>query len=340
MGKNKNTKKRTRSLANQSNYAISQSYYRKGYGRSKHADRANKICVRDRTYSSDTASRLRRVSNSLCQFIKDESGFNIKRIAELNTEVVQAFVDKRAETLSKATMTNYKDSLGKLEKIYNTIFGLKLDIMKDVVFPKMENDKTRNFVLPEADYRKLDQSFKGSRSLASEIPFITHSIGTRIREVIEIRPEDIDLNNHKVFIRKGKGNKTRWVQYEEKDSKRWADIKKKTLDNGREKICGDIKKNSANRAITRQMQKCGVQYVSGNVNHSIRKNYAQRLMWTSLGHKLSTPEDYLIMEKEIKELNPRDERIRDVFMNIVQVNLGHENVKFRRDLFDIYIRGK
>ena len=107
--------------------------------------------------------------------------------------------------LSRSTVVQ---AMCAIQFLYIRVLHSRCDV-SDVVFPKRGRKKTLPVVLTE---NEVEQLLLTAANLKEQAILMTlYSAGLRVRELVELRPDDIDSAAMKIRVREGKGGKDRYT---------------------------------------------------------------------------------------------------------------------------------
>jgi len=107
--------------------------------------------------------------------------------------------------LSRSTVVQ---AMCAIQFLYNRVLHQPCDI-SDVVFPKGGRRKKLPVVLAE---NEVEQLLLAAANLKEQAILMTlYSAGLRVRELAELRPDDIDSDAMRIRVREGKGGKDRYT---------------------------------------------------------------------------------------------------------------------------------
>lgn len=273
------------------NYQVQQLYATVNeIGTSKHTAKAeardsgaktfHDIAKQDGIHSYNTADAYRDVWRAVADTAKTD--FGVKDLEKLTSEHVNAFLsDKVNEGIARATFDQYASAVEKLETALNRYadakgsgnkykFDLKATRQEAAIELGERAWQARAYTDPKA----LIDSVQGQYKLAAQIQ---HESGGRVREVSQIRPDQ--LRGLKVDERTGKLKG--WVQIKGKGGKtRDLGVSPKTYKQIEAAVAGGktykVDSYSAyTKALGRAAAATGQQY---NGSHGIRWNAAQEYM--------------------------------------------------------------
>jgi integrase/recombinase XerD len=144
-------------------------------------------------------------------YLQDFLDFTNKKIDEINPDDVKLFM---AEKLSERSSASVIVFLSAIRFGFSNI--LKTDPTSSIKRPK--KDKKIPVVLTKEEVVKLIESTENQKS--NLIIQFLYSSGLRVSELVKIKREDLDFNEHTGWVRGGKGKKDRMFVLSEKLSKK------------------------------------------------------------------------------------------------------------------------
>lgn len=249
-----------------------------GGGHDKHSDKHNGKYL-DTVYSYAERSNLVELSSQIGKFIK-ENYPTINRVLDIKGDMIQSFINVKANTCNKESLGQYASRIHKLEHIVNNIYKGKTSWYSDLIVPtsNMSNEKTRNISMSLNDYNGiLVRAYAmDSKSYAVIAIEFTGRFGMRVSEICKLQPRDINFNNLILHIHESKGGRSRDIKISPED----GDYIKKIIENRPiDKSIVDIKEDSVNKYLSRAENALGIRdhYKDADTGiHSIRKMVAQQ----------------------------------------------------------------
>jgi integrase/recombinase XerD len=162
-----------------------------------------------------TEIKISKLSNytlrNYLDFLQQFLNFLNKPLEEINSDDVKFFM---AEKLSERSPASIIVFLSAIRFAFSNI--LKTDPTSGIKRPK--KDKKIPVVLTKEEVVKLIQATENKKS--NLIIQFLYSSGLRVSELVRIKKEDLDFNEHTGWVRGGKGNKDRMFVLSEKLSKK------------------------------------------------------------------------------------------------------------------------
>lgn len=259
-------------------------------GRSKRSDKFSQNGLEWRIYSYSHKDAMHEVGKNLIDFCSKVYG--IKLLNQVEPEMIQAWIDSKAETCNELTLKGYISNIKKLELIAahkfdgiawesssvslpasNKLGGIVKDkVMSDEVADQVINEMRKGVALT---WRSVE---------------LSRSLGLRIEETVGVSVKDLILDGGgdgfgTFVIRKGcgsKGNRPRIIPIPDAETgKRLADmVKGMDIDSlivYNIKTGAKLSKDAPNKAFVRALSKLGFyEEYKANLNHALRKNFATK----------------------------------------------------------------
>lgn len=151
------------------------------------------------------------VARNFSNYLK-ENFTEVKFIKDIKPEMVQKFLDIKAEACTQNTIKTYFQALCKLELLAEKTFKLKdLQWKEKCIIPKAEKEKCNNrgvnSVISETDLKKIIDYATENRSQGGDAIRLQAFLGIRVQEIVGIKKQDIDLEKNVVVIKNTKGGK-------------------------------------------------------------------------------------------------------------------------------------
>lgn len=234
--------------------------------------------------------------------------FTKKSPDEINETDVRSFLSfMLSKGVSNSTIALVKSSL---VFFYSEILGKKIEIKTPKIAKKIP------IVLSKEEIKQMIESTENPKHKL--LLSLLYSTGMRLSECVNLKIEDLELNEKLIWVRKGKGSKDRFVLISEKLSQEFNDYvkpmeKKDYLFKGR---AGLLSKRNVQKIVTNSAKKAGItKKVSP---HTLRHSFATHLLESGvdirkiqvlLGHSnLATTQIYTTVSKtELQKIkNPLD----------------------------------
>lgn len=261
------------SLQHQFERAINQSF---SPGHSKRCDRNNVFGNSEsKVYSYNHRKSLISQSYDFCKYIK-YNYIEVKRIRDIEPRMVQSYIDDKVNNgCGNATVKQYISRLNKLSILCSNMTKSSIKLTEGVKMPKMHNDKLRNKVMLEADYKRIINTTSKSPSLIGVK--LSYEFGLRVSEIPKLRITDCHASY--ISIVDSKGGRSREIPILTK-SQREAIKEFKSYSQNHNQINLGIKADSINRWLNRRMKEIGITtYTDSKTSiHALRKAYAERIV--------------------------------------------------------------
>lgn len=270
-------KSKNRNIGFQFENAINSAFGKDGRGGSdKHSMRKNKQDTTSTVFSYKERSSLLKTGYQLSNYLKDNYP-DIKNISDITPQMVQGFLNHKANTNNSNSLTTIKSSLNKLDKLSTKRYKSKENsFMDNVKKPKtdMPNNIRLNVSADASDKEKIFKAMENSRSKANDLIRLASSQMFRVEMLSNMRVKDFDFENEKIFIVDDKGGRDNCVPMRD------VELCKK--------ICGVLAKNeritklkpcSINRQFKRLCKKAGItKFDDARTGmHALRKGTACQL---------------------------------------------------------------
>ncbi|HAE61064.1 MAG TPA: hypothetical protein DCG38_01810 [Eubacteriaceae bacterium] len=247
--------------------------------------------------------------------------FGTKLLSDIKHEHIQDWLDSKAATCTKATISQYRSRIIKLEetvknKYKNANFNWK---SKDIKQPESykHDDKIRTKAFEKKDYEKLMDHINDPKNKvhtqATKAIFISYNYGIRVGGADNIKAGDIDMKNMK-FVVTEKGGRKRTLDIKPQHKKDFE----KLIEGKKEKdYVIDIKKDSIIKGVRRLIVAAGLgeKYPghSGGI-HSMRKAFATRLFHELIENCKSERDALDIVSKILGHGKRRDKMLIDSYV--------------------------
>jgi len=296
--------------------AIDQSF--NGGGHDKHSDKHNGKQL-DTVYSYSERSNLVELYSQIGKFIK-ENYPDTKRALDIKGDMIQSFINLKADTCNKESLGQYASRIHKLEHIINTTYKGKTSWYSDLIVPtsNTSNEKTRNISMLQNDYnailgRAYAMDSKSNSVIAIEM---AGRFGMRVSEACKFQPRDMNFNTLMLHIHESKGGRSRDIKILPEDS---AYLKKTTENKPIDKSVVAIKEDSVNKYLSRAEEALNIRerYKEADTGvHSIRKMVAQQRYDTYRSNGLSKKESVNLVSEYLGHGNNRIETMSQYILNI------------------------
>lgn len=249
-------------------------------GMDKHSLKRTEGLGSGRIFSYADRKNLIDFSCNFAKYIK-ENYSNVKLARDIKVEHIQAFLNSKATSCSKATLVQYKSKFNKLETLVNKTYGSKVNYSKGYVVPitKENTAKIRCAAMSKNDYSKLCNAMKDSKSSAVIAVQFAGRFGLRVSETTKLQGRDIDLQKGVLRVVDSKGKRSREISIPDKHRAFLQCVRASVGDTQR---IVPIQPNSVNKAVRRGLEKAGSSsrldnnYKDAKTGiHSIRKMAAQ-----------------------------------------------------------------
>lgn len=226
-------------------------------------------------FSYSEKFRLLDTAKMLSNYIK-ENFPDVKQIKDVTPEVIQSFLNDKAQTCTQNTVNTYTQSLNKIAEICNKNYSsCKLEWKKEVVIPKAitQNSNLRGVKnqMPVEDLQRVCEYAKNNYSQSGQIVLCQQYLGIRVNELVTIKIENIDFKKDILHLKNCKGGKRidRVIDPELK-AILLETIEKNNITSGK---IFSITENSVNTYLRRTEEKLGI--VGRYSTHNIRSTISQ-----------------------------------------------------------------
>lgn len=257
-----------RNLKYQYLYAINNSFKE---GMDKHSLKKNGGLGTSKIFSYADRKNMIDVASNFSNFMKEQYS-SVKKVKDVKGEHIQAFLNSKANSCSKATLEQYRSKFKKLEKCVNNTYNTRVTYDGFTVPVAKENTKLRNTAMSHEDFEKLEKALSNSRSSAKIAIQLSARLGLRASECSKLQGRDIDVIGGYVHVADSKGGRDRDISIREADRSYFKELKDNYED--MERLC-PVQSDSLNKAINRAMDKIGLKGYKDTSLHAIRKMYAQ-----------------------------------------------------------------
>lgn len=264
IGKNK-------SLKNQIQIAVSNSFEENidKHAYKKQDDQEEKV------FSYNEKFRLLDTAKMLSNYVK-ENFPDTKQIKDVKSNIIQEFLNSKANTCTQNTINTYSQSLNKIAAICNKNYSsCNLTWKQDVVIPNAltQKSKLRGVAnqMPIEDMNKICEYARNNFSISGQIILIQPELGIRVNELTTIKVENIDLKKGIIKFPNCKGGKCleRKITPELREILE-KNIQERNITHGR---LFPVTNNSVNKYLNRVEQKLGIKSYS---IHNFRSACAQK----------------------------------------------------------------
>lgn len=238
-------------------------------------------------YSFAERKNLTRLSAQIAIFVKEN--YNVKMLYEINSDMIQAFFNKKSHTCNKETINQYISRINKIEHVINYVYHINVKWYGDIIAPVINNTKKRNIAMTQEHYNAIMQrAYKThSKSKAVIALELTGRFGLRVSETCKIQKRDIDFKNNILHIHESKGKRSRGIKINCDSKIKFRDTNisnreflKNLYDSlGKEdERAVNIKEDSVNTYLARSESSLGFRSIYKNADtgvHCIRKAVAQ-----------------------------------------------------------------
>ncbi|MFT8352616.1 tyrosine-type recombinase/integrase [Clostridium saccharoperbutylacetonicum] len=230
-----------------------------------------------KVFSYSEKFRLLDAAKMLSNYIK-ENFPNIKQIKDVNSNVIQDFLNTKAKNCTQNTINTYSNSLNKIAAICNKNYSsCNLTWKQDVIIPAALTQKSQlrgvANQIPLEDLNKICDYAKRNYSTSGQIILCQHELGLRVNELVSgIKVENIDFKNNILHLTNTKGGKNldREITQELKAILEKS-IQQRNITSGR---LFPITENAVNTYLRRTEEKLGIK---GRYSiHNIRSAIAQK----------------------------------------------------------------
>ena len=254
-----------------------------------HGETDNKV------YSYAHKDGLHSTAKDFAKFTKET--FGIRTVYEIDSKHIAAYIEHKAKTCNEKTLLKLSSHLAKLELCCKCTYSSeKINWgVKDVIIPVSANNSGITKDKPmdwETSQKVIDYMTRpGTRSEAYRSLELSRLLGMRVEETVNARADRFHLEPSRAFpfgyveIRKGdgsKGNRPRIIPIQTKEQLESL----KTICAGRagndfiiqKSSIGNkpLGKKSVSKAFSRALKDLGLEKYKGNLNHALRKDWAQR----------------------------------------------------------------
>lgn len=164
-----------------------------------------------KVFSYNEKFRLLDTAKMLSNYIK-ENFPDVKQIKDVNSNIIQKFLNNKANTCTQNTVNTYSQSLNKIASICNKNYiSCNLKWKDDVVIPTALTQKSQlrgvANQIPLSDLNKIYDYAKKNYSVSGQIILAQCELGIRVNELTTIKVENVDLKNNILHLPNCKGGK-------------------------------------------------------------------------------------------------------------------------------------
>lgn len=203
-------KSRDRSIGFQFENAINSAFGKAGKGGAdKHSMRKNNQDTTSTVFSYKERSSLLKTGYQLGNYLK-ENYPDVKNISDIEPNMVQGFLNHKANTNNSNSLTTIKSSLNKLDKVSTRRYKSKENsFMIDVQKPKTTcpNNIRLNVNVEASDKEKILAAMENSRSKANDLIRLASDQMLRVEAITNMRVQDFDFENKLIRIVDDKGGR-------------------------------------------------------------------------------------------------------------------------------------
>ena len=249
----------------------------------------------NKIYSYSHKDSLHSTAKDFAKFTKET--FGVRTVYEIDSKHIAAYIEHKAETCNEKTLLKVSSHLAKLELCCKCTYSSeKINWgVKEIIIPVSANNSGITKDKPmdwETSQKIVDYMTRpGTRSEAYRSLELSRLLGMRVEETVNARANRFHLEPSPAFpfgyveIRKGdgsKGNRPRIIPIQTKEQLESL----KTICAGRtgndfivqKSKFGNqpLDKKSISKTFSRALKDLGLEKYSGNLNHALRKDWAQR----------------------------------------------------------------
>lgn len=203
-------KSRDRSIGFQFENAINSCFGKNGKGGAdKHSMRKNKQDTTSTVFSYKERSSLLKTGYQLGNYLKENYN-DVKNISDITPQMVQGFLNHKANTNNSNSLTTIKSNLNKLDKVSTRRYKSKENsFMSDVKKPKTTcpNNIRLNVNVDTSDKEKILAAMENSRSKANDLIRLASDQMFRVEAITNMRVKDFDFENKLIRIVDDKGGR-------------------------------------------------------------------------------------------------------------------------------------
>lgn len=232
-------------------------------------------------FSYNEKFRLLDTAKMLNNYIKDKFP-NVKQIKDITPNIIQEFLNNKANTCTQNTINTYSQSLNKIAAICNKNYSsCSLTWKKDAVIPTAVTQKSQlrgiNNQMPVSDLNKVCDYARNNYSVSGQVLLAQRELGIRVNELITIKVENIDFKNKVLHLPNCKGNKNLDREITPGlNSILEKNIQERNITSGR---VFPISENAVNTYLRRTEDKLGIEgkYSIHNIRATIAQEHFDKL---------------------------------------------------------------
>lgn len=208
---------------------------------------------------------------------------DVKQIKDVDSNIIQKFLNDKASTCTQNTINTYSQSLNKIAAICNKNYlSCNLIWKQDVVIPTAltQKSKLRGVAnqIPLSDLNKICDYARTNFSMSGEIILCQRELGLRVNELTSgIKVENIDFKNNILHLDNTKGGK----KLDREITPRLREILEKNIQqrNITKGRIFPITENAVNTYLRRTEEKLGIEgkYSTHNIRSCIGQCYFDSL---------------------------------------------------------------
>lgn len=252
---------KTRNIKYQFKYCID-THFREGMD--KHSIKRTRK-DNSKVYSYADRKNLIDLSANFANWLK-ENHAEIKQLKDINSNHIQEFLNKKANSCSRKSLQEYQSHFRKLETLCSETYNINVNFHSAVTPISLKNGgaKIRNIMCSDAQYQIL---LKTTNSNLRSALILSKNFGLRASECSKIQSKDIKENG--IYIADSKGKRSRFVKAENKEQQ---EILEQFRQEKQGRIC-PVQTGSLQQAFHRECKKQGIHFQNGAF-HTLRKNFA------------------------------------------------------------------
>lgn len=243
-----------------------------------------------KVFSYSEKFRLLDTAKMLSNYIK-ENFPDVRQIKDVDSNIIQKFLNDKANACTQNTINTYSNSLNKIAAICNKNYSsCSLTWKKDVVIPTAVTQKSKlrgvTNQMPLTDLNKICDYAKKNYSISGQVILCQRELGLRINELVSgIKVEKIDFKNNILHLDNTKGGKK--LDREITPILREIlekNIQERNLTSGRLFPIGE---NSVNTYLRRTEARLGIKgsYSTHNIRSAIAQEYYDNLRESGVSSK-------------------------------------------------------